>query len=48
MEVMPKKTGCLYFPVVVMPERKVVAYKAVRNNEKVVIKRDCIKCQGGT
>ena len=48
MEVMPKKIGCLYFPVVVMPERKVVAYKAVRNNEKVVIKRDCIKCQGGT
>ena len=32
MEVMPKKIGCLYFPVVVMPERKVVAYKAVRNN----------------
>ena len=48
MKVMPKKIGCLYFPVVVMPERKVVAYKAVRNNEKVVIKRDCIKCQGGT
>lgn len=48
MEAMPKEISCLYFPVVVMPEHKVVAYRAVRSNGKVAIKRDCIKCQGGT
>ena len=47
MDAMPEGYDRLYFPVVVMPERRVVAYQAVRTNEKIEIKRDEIEYQGG-
>lgn len=47
MDAMPEGYDRLYFPVVVMPERRVVAYQAMRTNEKIEIKRDEIEYQGG-
>ena len=47
MDRMPEGLNRLYFPIVVMPERRMIAYQAVRRNEKIEIKRDEIRYQGG-
>ena len=47
MNAMPKEYDRLYFPIVVMPERRMIAYRAVRRNEEIEIERDEIGYQGG-
>lgn len=47
MEAMPPQIKWLYFPVVVMPEREMVVYKAERGDGKITITQDEIEYQGG-
>lgn len=43
MSTMPKEIKYLYFPIVVIPERKIVPYIAYIENEKVTIKGENIE-----
>lgn len=43
MSAMPKEIKYLYFPIVVIPECKIIPYIAYIENEKITIKRENIK-----
>lgn len=40
MKSMPKNVKCIYFPIVVMPDRDFVVYKACKCQETIVIERE--------
>lgn len=44
MDAMPEAYDRLYFPIVVMPERRMIVYRAVRRNGEIKIERDKIRC----
>ena len=47
MESMPKSIKRLYFPLVVLPQREMVAYVAVKENEEICIQKEIIIVEGG-
>lgn len=47
MRAMPGEVRCLYFPLVVMPLRKVIVYKAEDSDGEFTIEKDEIEYQGG-
>ena len=46
MENMPKSIKKLYFPLVVLPQREMVAYVAVKENEEICIQKETITVEG--
>lgn len=47
LEAMPEEINCLYFPVVKMPEREMVVYRASNDHGKIKIEKEPILYQGG-
>ena len=47
LEAMPEEITCLYFPVVKMPEREMVVYRASNDHGKIKIEKEPILYQGG-
>ena len=47
MKAMPEEITCLYFPIILMPEREVVVYQASMDDGGIQIKREEIVYQGG-
>ena len=47
LKAMPERITCLYFPVVKMPEREMVVYRASNDHGKIRIEREPILYQGG-
>ena len=45
MEAMPKQIQRLYFPVVVLPEKELALYKAVRSGGKIEIVEDILQTE---
>ena len=42
MQAMPSSIGKLYFPIVVLPEKKIVSYLAMQNGDAIKIKSDTL------
>ena len=47
MKSMPESIKKLYFPLVVLPQREMVAYAAVKEKEKICIHKEPIIIEGG-
>lgn len=45
MDSMPDQVNCLFFPLIVMPERKMVGYIARRSEDGITIQKEHIICQ---
>ena len=47
MKQMPIEIERLFFPIVVLPQREIVAYIAKKEQEQLIIKQDIISIEGG-
>lgn len=47
MNVMPEQITCLYFPIILMPEREIVVHRVSKDDGKIKIEREQIFIKGG-
>jgi len=47
MNAMPEEITCLYFPIILMPEREIVVHRVSKDDGKIKIEREQIFIKGG-